>query len=280
MLSATGRTGGGGRKLFEENYLTVGEILGYIARRHRLTTEEREDFASFAMLKLVENDYARLRKYRGESQFKTYLTVVLQRLFLDYRTQKWGKWRPSTMAQKLGTVAVKLETLLCRDGFDFHEAREILLTSTDCRATSDELWELAGKLPRRERFFHVDEDVLARVAGPRHDDVLDRCEAAGLLEEVKTRLADAAGELSPEDRLILKMRFDEGMSVPEIANVVNLKPKAIYARIGRLLKRIRCKLEQAGVGWDTLETLIGRCELAMDLETVFPDVANRTPLSV
>ena len=273
-------TGGRGRKLFETNYLCVREILGHIARRRRLTSEEREDFASFAMLKLVENDYARIRKFRGESQFNTYLTVVLQRLFLDYRTQKWGKWRPSTVAQRLGTVAVKLETLLYRDGFDFHEAREILLTETACDRTEEELWELAEKLPRRERFFCVNEEVLARLGTTCYVDDFDRREAAGLLGELESQLKDATGDLSSEDRLLLKMRFDEGLSVPEIATVVNLKPKTVYARITWLLKRIRCRLEQAGVGWETLESLIGRSEPAIDLETIFPDVSNRAPVSV
>ena len=74
----------------------------FLSRRNRLGTDEREDFTSYAMLKLVENDYARLRKYRGDSSFRTYLTVVMQRLFLDYRTQKWGKWRPSTTATPRG----------------------------------------------------------------------------------------------------------------------------------------------------------------------------------
>ena len=62
--------------------------------------------------------------------------------------------------------------------------------------------------------------------------------------------------------------------------MVNLKPKAIYARITRLLKRIRCRLEEAGVRWETLESLIGRAELAMDLEVIFPDLSNRARLSV
>ena len=273
-------TGGVGRKLFETRYLCVGEILGYIARRHRLASEDREDFASFAMFKLVENDYARIRKFRGESQFNTYLTVVLQRLFLDYRTQKWGKWRPSTAAQRLGTVAMRLETLLYRDGFEFHEAREILLTSMECDRTEEELWELAGKLPRRERFFCVDEEVLARLGTTRSVDDYDRHEAASLLGDLESQLKDATEDLSSEDRLLLKMRFDQGLSVPEIAMVVNLKPKTIYARITRLLKRIRCRLEQSGVRWETLESLVGRSELALDLETVFPDVSNRSPLSV
>ena len=80
--------------------------------------------------------------------------------------------------------------------------------------------------------------------------------------------------------MLLKMRFDEGLSVPEIASVVNLKPKTIYARINRLLKKIRCRLEQAGVRWERIESVIGRSELAIDLETIFPDESNRAPLSV
>ena len=120
-----------GRKVFEAHYSLVEELMRFLSRRNRRGTDEREDFTSYAMLKLVENDYARLRKYRGDSSFRTYLTVVMQRLFLDYRTQKWGKWRPSTTATRLGATAVELETLLYRDGIDFHEAREMLLTRTD-----------------------------------------------------------------------------------------------------------------------------------------------------
>jgi len=123
-----------------------------------------------------------------------------------------------------------------------------------------------------------------------------RCKEAFFLEHPKASQAEAAHDvaehaagsvgpdttqdLSSEDRLLLKMRFDEGLSVPEIAMVVNLKPKTIYARITRLLKRIRCRLEQSGVRWETLQSLVGRSELALDLGTVFPDVSNRTPLSV
>ena len=100
----TNSTKAQGRKLFEAHYSLVEELIRFLSRRNRLGTDEREDFTSYAMLKLVENDYARLRKYRGDSSFRTYLTVVSQRLFLDYRTQKWGKWRPSTTAKRLGAA--------------------------------------------------------------------------------------------------------------------------------------------------------------------------------
>ena len=76
------------------------------------------------------------------------------------------------------------------------------------------------------------------------------------------------------------MRFAEGMSAPEIATVVNLKPKAIYARIGRLLKQIRRKLEGEGIVWDTLEPVVGGSGLAVDLERIFSDLSNRATLSV
>src|SRR4029453_14108130 len=46
------------------------------------------------MLRLVEDDYDVLRRFQARSSLPTYVTVVIQRLFLDYRNRLWGKWRP------------------------------------------------------------------------------------------------------------------------------------------------------------------------------------------
>lgn len=268
-----------GRKLFEAHYSLVEELIRFLSRRHRLGTDEREDFTSYAMLKLVENDYARLRKYRGNSSFRTYLTVVMQRLFLDYRIQKWGKWRPSTTAQRLGATAVALETLLYRDGIDFHEAREMLLTRTDTALSGEALWGLAIELPYRERAKHVD-DALENVGVPGCEGYVANRENATLSQNVESRLVEESGRLTAEERVILKMRFDEGKSVPEIALALNLKPKALYAKIGRLLKRLRTALEASGVSWNALEELVGLNDLNLDLERVFGGPPHPPAVSV
>ena len=200
----TNSTKAQGRKLFEVHYSLVEERIRFLSRRNRLGTDEREDFTSYAMLKLVENNYARVRKYRGDSSFRTYLTVVMQRLFLDYRTQKWGKWRPSITAKRLGTTAVQLETLLYRDGIDFHEAREVLFTRTDTALSGEALWDLATKLPRRERAKRVEEDALENVGVPGYEDYVASRENATLIGNVESRLVEETGRLTTEERAILR----------------------------------------------------------------------------
>ena len=63
--------------LLSENYPVVERVLQGVARRHRLRIEEAEELGSIVRLKLVENDYAILRKYQGRSNLATYLTTVI-----------------------------------------------------------------------------------------------------------------------------------------------------------------------------------------------------------
>lgn len=269
-----------GRRLFEVHYPLVEELVRFVARRNRLCSDEREDFASYAMLKLVENDYARVRKYRGDSSFRTYLTVVMQRLFLDFRTHKWGRWRPSTTAKRLGAIAVALETLLYRDGLDFTEARETILTRSDTALSAEAIWDMALQLPRRPRAKRVDEDALANVGGPGLEDRVVRREKATLLRRVESLLAEETGELTSEERAILKMRFEDERSVPEIAEALDLDSKALYAQIGRLLKRLRDALEASGLRWNEVEDLVELRDLNLDLERVFGTEPNQPTVSV
>jgi RNA polymerase sigma factor (sigma-70 family) len=269
-----------GRKLFEQYYPLVEEIIRFVSRRNRLGADEREDYTSYAMLKLVENDYARIRKYRGDSSFRTYLTVVMQRLFLDFRTAKWGKWRPSTAAKKLGAPAVVLETLLYRDGLDLTEAREVLLARPDTALSREAVWDLAIQLRRRPRAKLVDEEALDNVGVAGREELVVRRENEALMASVESRLVEASARLSEEERAILRMRFDEGKTVPEIAEALDRQPKALYAKIGRLLKCFRDALEANGVSWDELEHLVGLNEVGLDLDRVFGSSLNHQVVSV
>ncbi|MGH7489945.1 MAG: hypothetical protein ACREMY_30715, partial [bacterium] len=73
---------------------TIDRIVSFVCRRNNLGPAEADDFRSLVRLKLIENDYDVLRRYQGRSTLRTYLTVVVQRRFLDYRISEWGKWRP------------------------------------------------------------------------------------------------------------------------------------------------------------------------------------------
>jgi RNA polymerase sigma-70 factor (ECF subfamily) len=49
------------------------------ARSYQLTPEDKEDIAGQVMLRIVENDYAALRLFRGKSSLAAYLTVIARR---------------------------------------------------------------------------------------------------------------------------------------------------------------------------------------------------------
>ncbi len=56
----------------------IEEIVSFCCRRSRFSREEAEDFGGHVKVKLIENDYAVIREFRGRSSPKTYLTTVIR----------------------------------------------------------------------------------------------------------------------------------------------------------------------------------------------------------
>ncbi len=79
-----------GRALFENHFDLIQQRLRQLSRRSGLPDREAEALCSWALLRLVENDYRALAKWEGRSSFSTYLTVVLVSLMLDYRRSRLG----------------------------------------------------------------------------------------------------------------------------------------------------------------------------------------------
>jgi len=84
----------------------------------------------------------------------------------------------------------------------------------------------------------------------------------------------AIGDLSPEDRLILQLRFRDGRKVPEIARIVGLEPKKLYKRLDRLFEALRRALKDAGIG----QAAVGEL-LALDLSLEPQPEQTSTPPS-
>lgn len=59
----------------------VYHVIGHSAdqRSFPLTSEDTEDIAAQVMLQVIDNDYAVLRNFRGQSSLATYLTVIARR---------------------------------------------------------------------------------------------------------------------------------------------------------------------------------------------------------
>ena len=137
------------QRLLLDHLDLVDQIVRTTGRRRHLSATELDDFASFVNLRLIEDDYAILRKFQNRSTLWTYLSAVIERLSLDFCAEKWGRWRPSAMAERLGPVAVVLERLVTRDSHTIEEAMEIMRTNHDVGLTYAELLKLWDQLPVR-----------------------------------------------------------------------------------------------------------------------------------
>ena len=236
----------------------IEAVCAYVCRRHKCGTDEAEEFSAHVKARLVADDYAILRKFQGKSRFETYLTTVITHLFLDWRNHLWGKWRPSAEAKRLGSVAVKLEEL-ARDGYTFEESCELLRTNHKVVLSRAELEALAARLPvRLPRKMEGEERLEALPAGePAPDERIlerERHEARGRVWEA---LGRAWAKLPDEDRLILKMHFQQGMQVVEIARMLPLDQKPLYRRVERLKAKLRKDLEGEGIGRELVAEVLG-----------------------
>jgi RNA polymerase sigma factor for flagellar operon FliA len=263
----------------------IDRAIGFTCRRHHLYAADAQDFGSVARLHLLENDYAVLRAFQGRSSLQTYLVTVLTRLFLDWRNARWGKWRPSAEAKRMGPLAVRLETLVSRDGLSVDEAHETLRTNLGVAESRDVLASMAARFPRRSRRAFVSDDGLECQPAPnvRTDGPLLQQEAAGAASAATRVLTETIGRLSAQDRLLLRMRFEDDFAVADIARTLSLEAKPLYRRFATLLSDLRQSLEAAGVtaataasvleerGFDLLNSPTGTRETAGDVRPLYKD---------
>ncbi len=253
--------------MFVSNLEVVESVIRYVCQRQKLSGSEAEEFDSEVKVRLVEGDYEVFRKFQHRSSLRTYLTIVIQRIYLDYRNHLWGKWRPSAEAQRLGPVAVRLETLMARDGFGFDQACEYLRTNEHVAATDSDLYGIFVRLPIRTRRAMVGEEEIEAVAdsGNRVDDSLLHNERCADARRILDALTVAIQSLTDQDRVILRLRFQDGLAVVEIARALHLDQKPLYRRFDTLLGQLRAVLEAAGVGPAEASELVNRKDVDISL---------------
>jgi len=88
------------------------------------------------------------------------------------------------------------------------------------------------------------------------DSALARMEIDEHREQCRQIVEEAINKLSVEDRLIVRLRFWEGLSVADIARGLKLDQKPLYRRLDRLLAELHSALTKAGIRPGNLEELL------------------------
>lgn len=245
------------RVTYEANHQLIDRISHRTARQHLLSTDDASEFRSFVWERLLAADP--LARFGQRCSLSTFLTVVIRNYCRDFRNQRWGKWRPSAAARRLGAVALRLESLIARDGHTFEEAVQIIQTNDRTEIGRPDLEAIHRRLPMRSRLRFVTDELLvdAPVASADADAPLERERQLAMAARLRRALGSALELLDAEDRVIIKLLFEEGLTVAQVAQAMHLPQKPLYRRRDDLLRRLKTHLQESGIAAEYVDAAIG-----------------------
>ncbi|NJS40102.1 MAG: sigma-70 family RNA polymerase sigma factor [Rhodobacteraceae bacterium] len=104
--------------LFLAHLPLIERIARHAARGAHLRPEDVEDFLSDVKLKLLADDYRKLRECSDPAKLPGFLNITIRRLLIDKQQHDWGKWRPSAEAKRLGFVTTAISPHASRGGWE------------------------------------------------------------------------------------------------------------------------------------------------------------------
>jgi hypothetical protein len=227
-------------ELIEQKRGYVERTIREVARNRHLSSAEFEEFRAAVDRALHRNDYELLKAFEGRSTWETYLETVILREYFQFQVAMWGDWRPSALAVRQGAVAMLLEELVVRNRFRVIDAIDWMRTTHHVDWPRHKLLELA--------------DALRLTGEPgRRPGLLDGLPPNA---ELRNALREAIATLSPDDRLIVSLRFRDHQPLTRIATVVKIPVRALQRQIETIKAAIRVELIARGIAASDVETVL------------------------
>jgi hypothetical protein len=219
----------------------VERVVQDLARKNYLSAAEIDEFRGAVERALERNDYELLRAFEGRSTWETYLRTVVTRQFFLFQSAMWGQWRPSGTAIRLGAAAMLLEELVVRDRFALHDAIEWMRTTHRVDLPRHRLLQIAAQLG------------IATTAVPIRTPARETAPSP----QLRRALVDALALVSPDDRLVLELRFRDGQPLTRIASLMKVEARPLQRRIEIAKNVIRESLLAQGIDATDMDVLLG-----------------------
>jgi DNA-directed RNA polymerase specialized sigma24 family protein len=109
------------------------------------------------------------------------------------------------------------------------------------------------------------EEELAAVAGHlgARDRALEREDDLEVVERVEAALASLLAELPKRDQLLLKLYYQDGMTMPAISRILHTRAKPLYRQMADAIATLRKRLGQQGIEGKDVDRIIGHPALTL-----------------
>ena len=210
-------------------------LIRHVVRCHEHDPAQAEESFHYVCDALSDDGFRRLRNFspEGPARFRTWLTAVVANLCRDWRRRQRGRVRPFRALAQLPELDQQVYRLMFVQGNSraaclaelaprFPGLTDAVVAEISARLfgllTPHQRWQLSARphAPVRTRSTSGDgeRDPLERVeaAGPGPEE-----EAAALQE--RRQLRAALARLPSEQRLLLRLRYEQGLTLAEVARL-------------------------------------------------------------
>lgn len=210
-------------------------LIRHVVRHHEHDLEQAEESFHYVCNALSDDGFRRLRNFRpeGPARFRTWLIAVVANLCRDWRRRQRGRVRPFRALAQLPELDQQVYRLMFVQG----NSRAACLTELAPRfpgltdaAVAEISARLFGLLTPQQRWQlsarpHAPVRTTSR-SGNGEGDPLERVQAAGPGPEEEAaalqqrqQLKGALDRLTPEQRLLLRLRYEQGLTLAEVARL-------------------------------------------------------------
>ena len=239
-------------------------LIFQVVRHFERDDDRALDCFQFVCQQLVKDRFRRLRRFDpdGPASFSTWLRAVVRNLCLDNRRKEFGRLRIFRSVSKLSVFDQEVFRHIYERGNSVEETVLLLAPSfPDLRPshvgesverinkelTANQRWRLSARMrlmPSKTEAApkEADKSRLELQQDPRPDP-----ETQAVLQEERTALRRVLNRLSKRERLLVRLRFEEELTLEQIARLLDLgNAQRADRQVKDILARLRKEMGSAG----------------------------------
>ena len=233
------------------------------ARANASDSDSAADCYVYICQELARNNFRRLLKFKpdGPASFKTWLLVVARNLCFDWHRKHAGRPRPFKSLQSLSEF--EFEVYVCR--FERRLSSEQTLEHLRSAAPNVDLAHVESAEQKIDRCLNARQRWILSMRQPESStttallsedgeelatqipDIRADPETLIANEEQRAHLMKLLCELPAHERLLVQLRFEQDLSLEEIARITGLGDgQTVHRHIAGVLQKLRRLIESRG----------------------------------
>jgi RNA polymerase sigma factor (sigma-70 family) len=233
-------------------------LIRHVVQLHEHDQAGIDDTFNYVCEALSDDGFRRLRSFRpeGPARFRTWLVAVVANLCRDWRRRQRGRVRPVQAVARLPELDQQVYRLMFVQGNSRASCLAALaprfpgLTDATVAEISARLFGLLTPQQRWQLSARPHAPVRSGSRPGIGDEPMGRVEAAGpgpeeeaAAAQERRQLQEALARLTPEQRLLLRLRYEQGLTLAEVARLTrqpdpfraNRQIQAALEALGRLM---------------------------------------------